>query len=274
MSVSKDYIVPDLYCNESAEDVVHSSDANISVQHFHENLDLSSDEESSIDVAFDSEVDQFLDYSELKRRFCSSSGSVTSRIEVVNWMLKVHSYYNFRPETAYLSVNYLDRFLLSHSLPQGKGWSLQLLSVACLALAAKMEEISVPFLLDLQIMEPRFMFKPKTVQRMELMVLSTLKWRLRPITPFDFLHYFIAKLEGFGNFRSESYNNVISQASDIILRTCRVMDFLDYPPSAIAAASVLCLTDQYVDQISGGFHQRVSRVRKAEKMLQPHEAEN
>lgn len=89
MSVSKDYIVPDLYCNESAEDVVHSSDANISVQHFHENLDLSSDEESSIDVAFDSEVDQFLDYSELKRRFCSSSGSVTSRIEVVNWMLKV-----------------------------------------------------------------------------------------------------------------------------------------------------------------------------------------
>lgn len=86
--MSQDYPVPDLYCNESADDVL-SSDANISVQSFHENLDSLSDEESSIVFAFDSEVNQFLDCSELKRRFCNNSGSVTSRIEVVNWMLKV-----------------------------------------------------------------------------------------------------------------------------------------------------------------------------------------
>jgi hypothetical protein len=36
-------------------------------------------------------------------------------------------------------------------LQQGKAWMLQLLSVACLSLAAKMEETEVPILLDLQV---------------------------------------------------------------------------------------------------------------------------
>lgn len=36
-------------------------------------------------------------------------------------------------------------------LQQGKDWMLQLLSVACISLAAKMEESEVPILLDLQV---------------------------------------------------------------------------------------------------------------------------
>jgi len=36
-------------------------------------------------------------------------------------------------------------------LQQTSGWPLQLLSVACLSLAAKMEETLVPSLLDLQV---------------------------------------------------------------------------------------------------------------------------
>jgi cyclin D1/2/4 len=76
---------------------------------------------------------------------------VTARQDAISWIRKVQSHYKFRPLTAYLSVNYLDRFLSSHELPQGVGWPLQLLSVACLSLAAKMEETEVPLLLDLQV---------------------------------------------------------------------------------------------------------------------------
>jgi hypothetical protein len=36
-------------------------------------------------------------------------------------------------------------------LQQGKVWMLQLLSVACMSLAAKMEETEVPILVDLQV---------------------------------------------------------------------------------------------------------------------------
>ena len=38
-------------------------------------------------------------------------------------------------------------------LQKGKAWMIQLLSVACLSLAAKMEETEVPLLLDLQVMK-------------------------------------------------------------------------------------------------------------------------
>lgn len=99
-------------------------------------------------------------------------------------------------------------------------WPLQLLSVACLALAAKMEETSVPLLLDLQVKKPRFLFKPKTVQRMELLVMANLKWRLRRTTPFDFAHYFIAKLSCLGSPLNDC-SRVLSRVSDLIISTCQ-----------------------------------------------------
>lgn len=260
---------PNLHCDEAFDEVVYQ-DSDVTFDHILcADSDSISDEDSSIVSAFDSEVDQVFD-SDMIRRFKNDLGVVSDRLEAVNWILKVHGFYQFRPETAYLSVNYLDRFLLSRTLPKGKGWPFQLLSVACLALAAKMEEISVPLLLDLQMKEPKFLFKPKTIQKMELMVLTILKWRLRPITPFDFVHYLVSKLSCFGLVQFEHYNHVVSHASHIIVLTCQVVEFIDYPPSAIAAAAVLCAADQYADErIFGCFHQRVSRerVRKCYKLM-------
>jgi cyclin D1/2/4 len=65
--------------------------------------------------------------------------------------LQVYTYYNFSSVTAYLAVNYLDRFLSQYELPEGRDWMTQLLSVACLSIAAKMEETVVPQCLDLQV---------------------------------------------------------------------------------------------------------------------------
>ncbi|XP_062154010.1 cyclin-D1-1-like [Alnus glutinosa] len=253
-----------LYCSEVAADVVRQD----LYEHSHTTLDCLSDDENSIVSVFDSETDQMLEIESI-HRLRGNPGIVGARKDAVNWMLKVHAYYKFRPETAYLSVNYLDCFLASHTLPQGKGWPLQLLSVACLALAAKMEETSVPLLLDLQVKGPKFLFKPKTVQRMELFVMSNLKWRLRRTTPFDFLHYFVAKLSCLGSPLSDS-SQVFSRASDLIISTCEVIDFLDYPPSSIAAAAVLCATDQNMeDQELSYFHKRVSKelVKKCRNLM-------
>lgn len=64
--------------------------------------------------------------------------------------------------------------------------------MACLSLAAKMEEIKVPALSEFQSEECNF--KSKVIQRMELLVLNTLEWRMSSITPFAFLHFFITKM--------------------------------------------------------------------------------
>ncbi|CAN1311118.1 CYCD1-1 [Linum perenne] len=142
--------------------------------------------------------------------------------------MQVQAYYNFSPLTAYLAVNYLDRFLYSRRMPKTEGWPLQLLSAACLSLAAKMEEPMVPTLLDLQVESAKFVFEPRTIGRMELLVLSVLDWRLRSVTPFSFIGFF-----AFVHVYSPYTLSCTTEAS-----------FVEYRPSSIAAAAVLCAANE------------------------------
>ncbi|XVF59245.1 hypothetical protein PTKIN_Ptkin07bG0260500 [Pterospermum kingtungense] len=260
-----------LYCNEAPNEVVSwQADDNDSEIFTFASSDSDPDsfidyDDDSLNNMFDSEVVQMLESKALSR-FYALPDIVTARLEAVQWILKVHSFYKFRLETAYLSINYLDRFLSARPLPQGKRWYMQLLSVTCLSLAAKMEETTVPFLLDLQIMKPRFLFKPKTVQRMEILVMNTLNWRLRTITPFDFLHSFIARLSCINKSFQHSLCHLFSHASDLIISTCKAIDSLDYSPSAVAAAVALWVTNHSVDDQGlnhlGYLHNRVNKVRQ------------
>ncbi|KAH7546222.1 hypothetical protein FEM48_Zijuj01G0177600 [Ziziphus jujuba var. spinosa] len=75
-------------------------------------------------------------------------------------------------------MNYFDRFVSNVQFQRDKSWVSQLTAVSCLSLATKVKETHVPFLLDLQVEESRFIFEVKTSQRMDLLVLSTLKWRM------------------------------------------------------------------------------------------------
>ncbi|KAG6766643.1 hypothetical protein POTOM_027811 [Populus tomentosa] len=243
MSASADVSTPsvNLYCNGTAGDALCSNNADgiseINSAYFPVDID-----ESYIDNILVSELHQ-MPKTELITRFPGIPESGSAHQDTLDWMLKVHAYYRFRPETAYLSANYFHCFMLSHALQKGKGWPLQLLAVACLSVAAKLEETRVPSLLDIQILEPRFLFKPCTVQRMELLVMGCLKWRLHIITPFSFLHYFIAKLS---HLSPRSKNLILAHSSDLIISTCRVMNILAYTPSTIAAAAVLWVTDQSI----------------------------
>ncbi|XP_039068600.1 cyclin-D1-1-like isoform X2 [Hibiscus syriacus] len=202
------------------------------------------------------------------RRCQERSVDVIARQDSINWILKVNACYHFSPVTAFLSVNYFDRFLSSRDLPPANGWPLQLLSVACLSLAAKMEEPQVPSLLELQTFHPRFIFEPKTIQRMELHVMAVLNWRLRSVTPFDYLRYFISKLTSCSTRLPDSFSLIVSAASDLILSTMRVIDFLQFAPSTVAAAAVLCATGNSFECPGGGafLHENVNAVRNGEKL--------
>ncbi|PKI71622.1 cyclin-D4-1-like isoform X2 [Punica granatum] len=199
--------------------------------------------------------------------------NLTARQDSISWILKVHAHYHFRPVTALLAVNYLDRFLSVHSLPEHEnGWPFQLLSVACLSLAAKIEELYVPLLLDLQICDPKFVFEPKTVQRMELWVMANLDWRLHSVTPFDFLNFFVSNMQTPSTSSQPdpwSPSQILASASDLILRTPRAIDFLGFTPSEIAAAAVLSAAG-----VGAGspitFHERVNKemVRSCHQLME------
>ncbi|XP_042425833.1 cyclin-D4-1-like [Zingiber officinale] len=194
---------------------------------------LQSDECLSLLVEREMEYLPREDYGE---RLRSGALNLAVRGEIIDWMWKAHAYYQFGALSAYLCVNYLDRFLNAYELPQGKSWMTQLLSVACLSLAAKMEETEVPLILDLQVGgEAKFVFEAKTIQRMELLVLSTLKWRMQTVTPFSFIDFFLHKFSG-GNAPSMLS---LSHSAELVLATIRGVDFLEFRPSVIAAAIAL-----------------------------------
>ncbi|KAK8487832.1 hypothetical protein V6N11_049591 [Hibiscus sabdariffa] len=112
---------------------------------------------------------------------------VLARKEALEWIFKVKEHYGFHALTMVLAVNYFDRFVSSLKFQKDKPWMGQLAAVACLSLAAKVEETQVPLLLDLQV-ESKYVFDSNTMQRMELLVLSTLQWRMNPVTPISFFN--------------------------------------------------------------------------------------
>ncbi|KAF2294737.1 hypothetical protein GH714_015824 [Hevea brasiliensis] len=146
MSLPADYSASiNLYCNEAASEFV-SSEADINP------------------------VESLSSSSQLTTR---ASLIIYSILSLIKCRKPSASYYQFRPETAYLSVNYLDRFLSFHTLP---------------------------------------------------------------------------------------YPFCLSHSSDIIISMLRVINFLDYTPSSIAAAAVLWVTNQTIDDPKlGCFHNRVNK---------------
>lgn len=90
-------------------------------------------------------------------------------------------------------------------------WAIRLLSVACLSLAAKMEECRVPALSEFAVDD--YVFEDKVIQRMELLVLSTLEWKMSSVTPFAYLHFFILKFCG----EEARLKELVSKAVELIL---------------------------------------------------------
>ncbi|KAF6170252.1 hypothetical protein GIB67_035357, partial [Kingdonia uniflora] len=141
---------------------------------------------------------------------------------------------------------------------RGKAGKMQLLDVACLFLAAKMEEIEVPLSVDLQVEECKFIFQAKTIQRMELLVLGTLKWRIRSVTPFTFMDYFFRK----NNDDLSPPSSQISRLFKLILTLTRGIEYLEYKPSEVAAAvSISVIRETNLDKYEPYFIKNVQMER-------------
>uniref|UniRef100_A0A0E0KEL0 Uncharacterized protein n=1 Tax=Oryza punctata TaxID=4537 RepID=A0A0E0KEL0_ORYPU len=185
------------------------------------------------------EVEQLVETArgEYLRRLSNGGIELSCRIAAIDWICKVQAYYSFGPLCAYLAVNYLDRFLSSvqFSVTNDMPWMQQLLIVACLSLAAKMEETAVPDTLDLQVCNPEYVFDAKTIHRMEIVVLTTLKWRMQTVTPFTYIDHFLDKI----NEGNPITNELISRCTEIILSTMKATVFLRFRPSEIATAVAL-----------------------------------
>ncbi|TKY71609.1 putative cyclin-D6-1 [Spatholobus suberectus] len=162
--------------------------------------------------------------------------------EAISLILQVQLSCNLDPFVAYLAINYLHRFMSSQEIPQGKPWFLRLVVISCLSLASKMKNTTLRFL-DMQ--KEGFNFEVHSIQKMELLILGALKWRMRSITPFSFLHFFISLAE----IKDQSLKQALKErASETIFNAQNVIKLLEYKPSTIAATALIFASHELFPQ--------------------------
>ncbi|XP_076919193.1 cyclin-D5-1-like [Bidens hawaiensis] len=169
----------------------------------------------------------------------------TARSEAIQWIFNTRSVLQFQFRTAYLSITYVDRFIskspiiVSHDK---KPWLIRLLAIACLSMAAKMNESKNWALSSLLQTEP---FTENVVKRMEIMVLNELEWRIHSITPFHFISYFVSFLfKEIASSSSETERRLMYLISQIICAATNDMELMAHWASTIAMAATLMAMDE------------------------------
>ncbi|CAI9779551.1 unnamed protein product [Fraxinus pennsylvanica] len=109
------------------------------------------------------------------------------RAILVDWLIQVHHKFELSPETLYLTINIVDRYLAVKTTSRRE---LQLLGISSMLIASKYEEIWAPEVNDLVCISDRA-YTNEQVLRMEKRILGELEWNLTVPTPYMFLVRFI-----------------------------------------------------------------------------------
>jgi hypothetical protein len=105
------------------------------------------------------------------------------RSVLMDWLIQVHGRFNLLPETLFLAVNYIDRFLSHKIVSLGK---LQLVGATALLVAAKYEEINCPSLQEIRYMVDGG-YSNDEIMKAERFMLSMLGFELGWPGPMSFL---------------------------------------------------------------------------------------
>jgi hypothetical protein len=148
------------------------------------------------------------------------------RAVLVDWLVEVHRMFKLIPETLFLCISMVDRYL---SLTQVTRDNLQLVGVTAMFIASKYEEIYAPECMDFVYVSDGACTKQQ-ILKMEQTLLNTLQFNITHPTPVHFLRRY-SKAAG----------------SDYMLHTlCKYLielslldvNLLKFAPSLISASSV------------------------------------
>ncbi|KAL2753895.1 hypothetical protein ACRALDRAFT_2043031 [Sodiomyces alcalophilus JCM 7366] len=147
------------------------------------------------------------------------------RSVLMDWLVQVHSRFSLLPETLYLTVNYIDRFLSYKTVSIGK---LQLVGATALLIASKYEEINCPSLEEIVFMVDGT-YAVEEILKAERFMLSMLNFELGWPGPMSFLRR-ISKADDY-DLESRTLAKYFLEVT--------VMDerFVASPPSYLAAGA-------------------------------------
>eukprot|EP01041_Mallomonas_annulata_P008985 gene8985-18595_t len=148
------------------------------------------------------------------------------RCILIDWLVEVHLKFKMVPETLYLTVQIIDRFLETTQVRRSK---LQLVGVAALLVASKYEEIYPPELRDLVYITDRA-YNKQEILEMETLVVNALEYNLTVPTIHSFLCRFLKA--------AHADRTMVQLACYLAERTLQEYSMVKFLPSVIAASSV------------------------------------
>ncbi|KAJ7948235.1 Cyclin [Quillaja saponaria] len=157
------------------------------------------------------------------------------------------------------------REVISLISKQPKSWVLRLVALTCISLAAKMTKTEFS-ITDIQ-GDGGIIFDKQTIQRMEVLILGALKWRMRSITPFSFIPFFICLFK----LKDPPLMQALkARATEIIFKSQSDVKLLEFKPSIIAVSALLSTSHELLPLHYADFRKALSNCSFVNKeyMLQ------
>ncbi|KAH3900865.1 related to G2/mitotic-specific cyclin-2 [Saccharomycodes ludwigii] len=145
---------------------------------------------------------------------------------LVNWMVKIHNKFGLLPETLFLALNIMDRFLCKERVQLDK---LQLVGTASLFIASKYEEVYSPSVRHFA-QETDGACDEEEIKEGEKFILQTLDFNLNYPNPMNFLRR-ISKADDY-DIQSRTLAKYLLEISVVDFR------FIGILPSMCAAAAM------------------------------------
>ncbi|KAH7414393.1 cyclin-like protein [Phaeosphaeria sp. MPI-PUGE-AT-0046c] len=145
---------------------------------------------------------------------------------LVDWLLEVHTRFRLLPETLFLAVNIIDRFLSAKVVQLDR---LQLVGVTAMFIASKYEEVLSPHVQNFRHVADDG-FTEEEILSAERFVLAALNYDLSYPNPMNFLRR-ISKADNY-DIQTRTLGKYLLEIG------CLDHRFLAHPPSQIAAASM------------------------------------
>ncbi|KAB2576055.1 Cyclin [Lasiodiplodia theobromae] len=145
---------------------------------------------------------------------------------LVDWLLEVHTRFRLLPETLFLAVNIIDRFLSRKVVQLDR---LQLVGVTAMFIASKYEEVLSPHVQNFRHVADDG-FTEEEILSAERFVLAALDYDLSYPNPMNFLRR-ISKADNY-DIQTRTLGKYLLEIS------CLDHRFIAYPPSQISAAAM------------------------------------
>ncbi|CAN6443427.1 unnamed protein product [Victoria cruziana] len=165
--------------------------------------------------------------------YMDSQAELNSKMRAIlaDWLVEVHLRFELMPETLYLTMHIVDRYLSVRAVSRR---DLQLVGVTAMLIACKYEEIWAPEVNDFVCISDRAYTKDQ-ILIMEKTILNYLEWSLTVPTPYVFLLRFLKASTSDQKLDAGKMEHLVFFFAELSLIQ---YSMVNYRPSMIAASAV------------------------------------